>query len=356
MMRSMSKLHPTVPPALRTWPALHARPRWRPAVCAPAMPGRQRGAALLTAMIIVSLIATLSAGMLWQQWRAVQVEVAERSQSQAVWILKGALDWARLLLREDARNGGPDHLGEPWATPLAEARLSTFLAADRNNTDDAPEAFLSGAIIDAQSRYNLRNVVVGGKVVPVELASLKRLCELVGQDPAVADRLAEALRLAQPGTSADVGAAANTEPPLMPERIDDLAWLGLPAASVQALLPHLVLLPRVTALNLNTASRIVLAAVIPGADLASAERLIQLRQHTPLKTREAAAPALGSAAKLDAARVGVSSSYFEVLGRLRADQMVVTQRSLVERNSNLEVKVIFTQREPSDTSTMARAS
>ncbi len=356
MMRSVSKLHPTVPPALRTWPALLARPRWRPAGCGPTMPGRQRGAALLTAMIIVSLIATLSAGMLWQQWRAVQVEVAERSQSQAVWILKGALDWARLLLREDARNGGPDHLGEPWATPLAEARLSTFLAADRNNTDDAPEAFLSGAIIDAQSRYNLRNVVVGGKVVPVELASLKRLCELVGQDPSVADRLAEALRLAQPGTSADVSAAANTEPPLMPERIDDLAWLGLPAASVQALLPHLVLLPRVTALNLNTASRIVLAAVIPGADLASAERLIQLRQTNPLKTREAAAPALGSAAKLDAARVGVSSSYFEVLGRLRADQMVVTQRSLVERNSNLEVKVIFTQREPSDTSTLARAS
>lgn len=315
----------------------------------------QRGAALLTAMIIVSLIATLSAGMLWQQWRAVQVEVAERSQSQAVWILKGALDWARLLLREDARNGGPDHLGEPWATPLAEARLSTFLAADRNNTDDAPEAFLSGAIIDAQSRYNLRNVVVGGKVVPVELASLKRLCELVGQDPAVADRLAEALRLAQPGNTADVGAAANTEPPLMPERIDDLAWLGLPAASVQALLPHLVLLPRVTALNLNTASRIVLAAVIPGADLASAERLIQLRQRNPLKNREDAATALGSTAKLDAARVGVSSSFFEVVGRLRADQMVVTQRSLVERNSNLEVKVIYTQREPSDTSTLARA-
>ena len=44
---------------------------------------RQHGAALLTAMIIVSLIATLSASMLWQQWRAVQVEVAERSQSQA---------------------------------------------------------------------------------------------------------------------------------------------------------------------------------------------------------------------------------------------------------------------------------
>jgi general secretion pathway protein K len=114
------------------------------------------------------------------------------------------------------------------------------------------------------------------------------------------------------------------------------------------LLPHLVLLPRGTPINLNTASRTVLAAVIPGADLASAERLIQLRQRNPLQRREEAGAALGNIAQLDAARVGVSSSFFEVIGQLRADQLVVTQRSLVERNANLEVKVLYSQREPSD--------
>ena len=36
--------------------------------------GSQRGAALLTAMIIVTLVATLATSMIWQQWRAVQVE------------------------------------------------------------------------------------------------------------------------------------------------------------------------------------------------------------------------------------------------------------------------------------------
>src|SRR5258707_11956420 len=86
-------------------------------------PHRQRGAALLTAMIIVTLVATLAASMVWQQWRAVQVEVAERARLQSSWILSGALDWAKLILREDAKTGGADHLGEPWAVPLAEARL-----------------------------------------------------------------------------------------------------------------------------------------------------------------------------------------------------------------------------------------
>src|SRR5688572_8051457 len=97
----------------------------------------QRGAALLLAMMILTFVTTLAAGMVWQQWRAVEVETAERARTQSAWILVGALDWARLILREDARaSGGQDHLGEPWAVPLAEARLSTFLAADRNNNAD----------------------------------------------------------------------------------------------------------------------------------------------------------------------------------------------------------------------------
>ena len=36
----------------------------------------QQGAALLMAMVIVTLVATFSASMVWQQWRAVQVEAA----------------------------------------------------------------------------------------------------------------------------------------------------------------------------------------------------------------------------------------------------------------------------------------
>ena len=39
----------------------------------------QRGAALLAAMITVTLVATLAAGALWRQWRGVEVEGAERA-------------------------------------------------------------------------------------------------------------------------------------------------------------------------------------------------------------------------------------------------------------------------------------
>ena len=131
--------------------------------CRTASVARQRGAALLAAMLTVTLVATLAAAALWQQWRAVEVESAERARVQSAWVLVGALDWARLILREDGRAGGPDHLAEPWAVPLEEARLSSFLAAEKNIASDAleglPDAFLSGRIVDAQSRLNVLNLV-----------------------------------------------------------------------------------------------------------------------------------------------------------------------------------------------------
>ena len=110
----------------------------------------QRGAALISAMLVVTLVATLASVALWQQWRHVEVESAERHRVQSSWLLNGALDWSRLILREDAMagmsgsassgGGNSDHLAEPWALPLKEAKLSTFLAQDQQLREGDPEA------------------------------------------------------------------------------------------------------------------------------------------------------------------------------------------------------------------------
>lgn len=310
----------------------------------------QRGAALLTAMVIVVLITTMAAAMVWQQWRAVQVESAERSRAQSFWILNGALDWARLILREDVRSGNNvDHLGEPWATPLAEARLSSFLAVDQdNNTDDAPEAFLSGAITDVQSRYNLRNLIQQNQVQPDQLKAFQRLCQFVGVAPAIAAGIADGLRQAtldvasNAGQSSAVSAAGTTgsttadsgsgsdNPPLLPMTVDQLAWLGVDPDSLKRLRPYITILPQVTTVNVNTAPKEVIAAVIEGLDLGGAERLVQRRQRNPFNDTSEIASALGNV-PFSSQMIGVSSSYFEVQGRLRFEDRVVEQRYLVER-------------------------
>ncbi len=295
----------------------------------PARPARraQRGAALLTAMIIVTLVVTLSAAMVWQQYRAVQVEQAERARTQSAWILNGALDWAVLILREDGRTGGPDYLGEPWSVPLAEARLSTFLAVDRENTDDAPDAFLSGSITDLQSRYNLRNLYNDSTVITEEVEALQRLCTTAGVSTDVASTVAVALAAAQARRSGQNSADA----PLPPRSVSQLGWLGLDADTVKRLAPLVVLLPARTPVNVNTASREVLSSVVKGLDLASAERLVQMRQRSHfrnLQEVEAQVPNLGP---LNAQQLSVSSNYFEVQGKLRLVDRVLEQRSLVQR-------------------------
>ena len=308
----------------------------------PAPRIRQRGAALLLAMVILTLVATLAAGMVWQQWRAVQVEAAERARAQAAWILTGGLDWSRLILREDALTGRATGLGEPWATPLAETRLSTFLAADsENNVDSGPEVFLSGAIRDAQSRYNLRNLIdAEGKLKPEELRVLERLCASAGAADGTAAVIANGLRAAWGPPGGDGNAAAA----LPPAKLAHLVWLGLDAATVQRLAPYIDVLPRATAVNLNTASREVLAAVIEGLDMGSAERLVQARQRRAFRTLAEAKAELPPGSVLDEARVTVRSVFFEVNGRLRLEDRVLEERSLVERRGDRGGDVLALQR------------
>lgn len=291
----------------------------------------QRGAALLTAMIIVTLLATLVAAMVLQQRRAVLVEAAERSRVQSSWILNGALDWARLILREDKRSGRPTALTEPWATPLAEARLSTFLAADTSHAEDGPDAFLSGVITDAQARYNLFNLVDGNKVSAAEVEALQRLCQTVGVADEVAVRIAT-------GMASAMAPAAGSNTPLRPQRIDQLAWLGIEAATIARLAPYVTLLPTRTAVNVNTASREVLVGVIKGLDLATAERIVQLRQRDPFKSMDAVGAQMPGVT-VNATQVSVNSDYFEVRGRLRLEDRVLEQRSLVVRRG-LDVVVL----------------
>lgn len=320
-------------------------PRRRPAAAAPRPPAR--GSALLVAMVLLSVVATLAAGMVWQQWQAVQVETAERARAQAVWLAQGATDWARLILREDLVSDSrrdpdaTDTLSEAWAQPLAEARLSAFLAIDRahNAEDDAgPELFLSGHITDAQARYNLRNLLADGKVLPAQLAVLQRLCASAGLGADLARQLADGLLAAS--------LAAEPSAPLPPQRVEDLVWLGLDAAALDRLAPLLVLLPVATPVNLNTAAREVLAAVL-GIDAGSADRLVQARAQarTPQNKQgfaslAAAGQVLGPAVPMNEREVDVKSAFFEVHGRLRQAAQVVEERALVERRGGPRVLVL----------------
>lgn len=299
----------------------------------PVRAAAQRGAALLMAMLTVALVATFASAALWQQWRSVEVESAERARLQSSWILTGALDWARLILREDARSGGADYLSEPWAVPLQEARLSTFLAAEKgvadSSADDALDAFLSGQITDLQSRLNVLNLVESGKVSDSGLAAFTKLFELLGLPGGQVQALAANL-VAASATSAD---STSSQAPLLPQRVDQLVWLGLSPATVATLKPYVTLLPTRTAINLNTASAEVISASVPTLEMADAQRLVSVRARAHFRSLADASTQVGVSSTLfTEGQQAVASRYFEVRGRLRLGTLLVEERSVLQRD------------------------
>ncbi len=326
------------PGALRRTPGKRQR-----VVRGPAQRAAQRGAAILTAMLTVVLVATLASAMLWQQWRGVEVETAQRARVQAAWILTGALDWARLILREDARQGGADHLAEPWAVPLAPARLSTFLAAERgqalvgDETDPEQEAFLSGQMQDLQARLNVDNLIDSGKLHGVSVAAWGRLFKHLNLPETELLGMTQALLLAAEPAS---GAKPGAKTPLWPQTVADLAWLGLSPASVLAIKPFVVVLPGRTPVNLNTAPPEVLLASVPGLDMARAQSLVQARAAQPIATLMDAEKLVDSPAiRFDSNEHSVASRYFSVTGQLRIGRATVQEQSVLQRDG-LDVKTL----------------
>ncbi len=309
---------------------------------------KQKGAAILMAMLTVALVASLSAAALWQQWRGVELETAERSRVQAAWILQGALDWARLILREDARTAGADHLAEPWAIALQEARLSTFLAAQAGQTpqeEGLESAFLSGQMTDMQSHLNAINLVQDGKTDPISLRTFARLFEALRlpEDELVAlsSNLLRALKTdTKPGNANAPGSDAF----LVPTTLDQLAWMGLSEKTIESLRPYVTVLPDRTPVNINTAPELVLFASIPKASKADAQRLASTRTLRHFNTLAEANKLLGSLENplVDGSH-SVGSRFFEVRGQLRLGERVVQERSLVQREGP-RVKVLWRQR------------
>jgi len=295
-----------------------------------------RGAALLAAMLTVSLVAMLAAGAVWQQWRTVEVESTERQHAQAQWLLLGSLDWARVILREDARSGNPDaptdHLAEPWAIPLQEARLSTFLSANSTTIDDSlsQQVYLSGHISDLQARMNVSNLLQGSQIDLKSLQAFERLFEALSLPKEQLNSLAQGLVSAQQQKDGS---------PLMPQRVSQLTWLGLNPQTLTTLARYITVLPTRTPVNLNTAPPVVIYASVTGLNLSDAQRLVAQRAQNPWPSLDAFQKAAGKPVSMDGTH-SVNSRFFETVGRLGMPSTSLVEVSVVQRDQ-VDVKVLW---------------
>ncbi|HUX65131.1 type II secretion system minor pseudopilin GspK [Sulfuricella sp.] len=271
------------------------------------MRARQNGVAIVLAMGVVALAAITATAMMVTQssWLRQNELTADHVQAQT--LIQVGVDWTRALLRDDRRASNIDYLGEPWALRLPPIPVEN--------------GSLSGLIEDQQGRFNLNNLVKDGKVNLAQRAHFQRLLSILGLPPELADAVADwvdADSEPQPeGGAEDEYYLALPSPYLAANRpLIDVAELVLVRGfdeSVRARLrPYVSALPVFTAVNVNTASPEVIAAVVDDLSLDGARALVEKRDRAYFRDRTDFPDQLPRDVKVANEDIAFSSNYFMV--------------------------------------------
>lgn len=282
----------------------------------------QKGSALITALLVIGLCSTLIAGMAWQQRLQISHVEVLRNKVQVNWLQRGAVDWARLILTEDAKANTFDHLGEVWSLPIADSQLDDFLKKVELGIE-VKSTSLNGQLIDAQSRFNLRNLWDADykNQQGVQVLIFERFLEISGVDKKYAQQLVQNV----------------IERDLPPSNLRDVPLiLGMSDIEWQRIKTSLIFLPQLTTINVNTASANILYASINNINQSDADNIIAYRNKQPFKSISDLKTYLNDSGLANLqqnafAQLGVSSQFFIAQAEIKHDQTIFVRNSLIER-------------------------
>ena len=277
---------------------------------------KQRGMAIISALLIAAVVAVLAGAMLTRQTVFTRGLEAEQLRIQGQCLLQGGLERSRQMLWDARQKDVLTRLDQSWARPQ--------------------RGDFEGRIEDEQGKFNLRNLVNRQQVDAEQLQSFERLCRLIGVDPAVSRRISQRV-------------IASYEPPAkypMLRSLDDLSGIeGLNPVMLQRMQAYISVLPGQTWINGNTASAEVLSAVVPQLSLSQAHGLVAERDSgqwfinrgdfvNRLRLPQVA---------VDTVQVGITSEWFRVQGQARREQRRVTIDALLHRPEDRRPRVIWSR-------------
>ena len=286
----------------------------------------------MMALLLTTLAITIVASLFWQQQVQVRSIENQRLQLQKQWILRGALDWASLILRENARtNSNYDALDDPWAVPLEETRLDQYVEGGDNA--DASDASISGSIVDAQSRFNIANLLTpNGGIDSVQQDIFKKLLTNLQLEPSLAEKLTSVM-----DSTAQAASGISTAQFMPISYVDDLrAVPGFTPAVMEKLKDYVVVLPqRTDTINVETASAELIAATLDTLSLSDAKALVALRTRIghfmSIQTFPTEANLSGKLSSGDMTRIATTTDFFLVNGNVRLSHAGLYMQALVYR-------------------------
>ncbi len=303
---------------------------------------RQRGVALITALLVVALATTAATAMLSDQYLAIRRTQNVLADGQAWQYALAGETVALDLLAQDRDENDTDGADDVWSGALPPVNEGA--------------ATIRIAVTDLQGRINL-NALAGEEATRVERVDgiLTRLVAASAPEaatsfaPALADWADEDLQPRFPDGAEDdfytrrTPAYRSANAPLA--GVSELRLLrGVEPAAVDALRDVVVALPpEARGVNLNTAPAAVLEALHPAIGKADAERLISARSDEAFASvseilREV--PAFAQP-ELPQEWLRVASEYFLVTSTVELGRVRTTVYSVVHRPGDGPLRVLY---------------
>jgi general secretion pathway protein K len=296
----------------------------------------QRGVAVITAMLIVTIGTIIAVNLMWQGTLDLRRAEAALAADQGLMYVQGAEAWAADILRQDLVDSpDSDHLGEQWAIDLAP------LPVDGGT--------IAGRLEDLQGRFNLNNLIAAdGMENQLARRQFERLLNSAELDPALAGAVVDWLdpdtELRFPTGGEDV-AYSGQDPPyrtanaMITSTSELMAVAGFDREGYARLAPYVAVLPRGTKLNVNTASDVLLASLSDDIDLSTAGSLVDERAGAEFVDIDATFEGLVEPDVLQA--IDGVSEHFLLTATVTLGSNQLTMRSVLQRDRSGITRALF---------------
>ena len=316
---------------------------------------RQSGVALISAILVVALAASVSFALMERQLLDIH-RTSNVLQSDRSFIYgHGGGEWAKgMLLRDiedDKKEKEPyDGLDEEWAKPLPP---TPFEGGE-----------IAAVIEDMQSRFNLNNLYLKKDADPDTQEQVKqqltlfiRLLRTLGIDEQLAqkigDWLDEDINTRFPDGAEDLEYLAETPPyrtanSRMGSPTELRLILGMTQEIYEKLIPHVTVLPESTNLNVNTISAELLMALDDKIEESQAQTLAEERKESPFTSKndflDRLEKLISDNTELDRAsiesKIDISSRYYMSRTTIKLENFKQETFSLIKKTDSNQTLVV----------------
>jgi general secretion pathway protein K len=293
-------------------------------------PNRERGIALITAVLVVAIAAIIATSMMSRQNFDSRRTANIIHRDQAIAYALGAEHWAAVELSKDAKKNNYDHLKEEWAYELPPLPIDG--------------GHINGKLQDLQGRFNLNSVLD-----PLQAERFIRLCQAINVEPdfipALQDWIDDDTELREQG--AEDESYTLLDPPyrtanrFLVDTSELLLVKGVSVEDYNNLAFYISALPGNSDINVNTASPRLLQSLTHDVTAPDVERIIELRADKPYQDIASFVEDKAFAGKeISKDYLTVSSQYFLLTADVMLGSAPLTLQSVLYRTTDGKITVI----------------